>query len=407
MTTTPLQPRRLAGHHGAPARSRTRLPVGREAGFQPPSRRTPSRKPTKSPMRSTAATGSDLRDELGDLLLQVVFHAQMAEGSRDCSTLPTWLMRSATRCAAVIRTCLATSRYADLAAQKRAWEDIKDGRTRRQGASAGRQRAGGHFARLPEWKRALKLQERAATVGFDWPDPQPVLDKLAEEVDEVRAEFADGADPARLEDEIGDVLFVMVNLARHAGVDFSVRCAREREVRAALSPDGAAGGRWGQPLSSGRWPRRKRLWQRAKAARAQGLILVRPTAPGKKRERDDSCKTKPGMQPFRAGRHPEPCRHSTGNSPCAVFSPPFFSPCYRWPHSPLSPLTRANTKRRAICTRSVRRARSADRRAQPDLHLNRHRQCPGPDAHRSRLRVGQCGAGLACRSPNGAKAINC
>jgi ATP diphosphatase len=65
------------------------------------------------------------------------------------------------------------------------------------------------------------MQERAAGVGFDWPEPSSVLAKLAEEVNEVRAEFAAGADPARLEDEIGDVLFVMVNLARHAKVDFS------------------------------------------------------------------------------------------------------------------------------------------------------------------------------------------
>jgi ATP diphosphatase len=79
---------------------------------------------------------------------------------------------------------------------------------------------------LPEWQRATKLQKRAATVGFDWPGPEPVIAKLHEEIEEVRVEFAAvAADPAdasahdRLEDEIGDLLFVCANLARHARVD--------------------------------------------------------------------------------------------------------------------------------------------------------------------------------------------
>src|SRR5690606_33981337 len=73
---------------------------------------------------------------------------------------------------------------------------------------------------LPEWTRAERLQQRAAATGFEWTDLQPVVDKLLEEIEEERAEFVAGAAPARLEDEIGDVLFVMVNLARHAGVNF-------------------------------------------------------------------------------------------------------------------------------------------------------------------------------------------
>src|SRR3546814_10065361 len=79
---------------------------------------------------------------------------------------------------------------------------------------------------MPEWQRATKLQRRAATVGFDWPGPEPVIAKLHEEIDEVRVEFAAVAEDTgdagardRLEDEIGDVLFVCANLARHAKVD--------------------------------------------------------------------------------------------------------------------------------------------------------------------------------------------
>jgi ATP diphosphatase len=72
---------------------------------------------------------------------------------------------------------------------------------------------------LSDWQRAVLLQERAARVGFDWPDYRPVLDKLTEEIEEVRHEFEHGANNERLTDEIGDVLFVVANLARHAKVD--------------------------------------------------------------------------------------------------------------------------------------------------------------------------------------------
>jgi ATP diphosphatase len=76
-------------------------------------------------------------------------------------------------------------------------------------------------AEIPGWVRAQLLQQRAAGTGFEWPEPGPVLEKLIEEVEEVRAEFAQGSDPLRLRDEVGDVLFVAVNLARLAGVDFA------------------------------------------------------------------------------------------------------------------------------------------------------------------------------------------
>jgi nucleoside triphosphate diphosphatase len=73
-------------------------------------------------------------------------------------------------------------------------------------------------AALPALARALKLQRKAAAVGFDWGEPEPILDKIREEADEI-AEAAQSADPARVEDEIGDLLFAVVNLARQFGVD--------------------------------------------------------------------------------------------------------------------------------------------------------------------------------------------
>lgn len=171
-----------------------------------------------------------LCDELGDLLFQVVFHAQMAReaghfGFDDVVGAICDKMRR--RHPHVFGPDAATSAAADtdpeartVDAQLVAWEALKRAERAARGeddcsALAGISRG------LPEWQRALKLQKRAATVGFDWPDVAPVFDKLHEEIDEVRSEFAAGSDPARLTDEIGDLLFVGVNLARHAKVDVS------------------------------------------------------------------------------------------------------------------------------------------------------------------------------------------
>jgi ATP diphosphatase len=156
-----------------------------------------------------------LKDELGDLLLQVVFHAQMAHeagrfGFDDVV---------AAICDKLVRRhphVFGGARIDDAAAQTRAWEEQKK---RERGGDDGSV-LDGISRGLPEWLRALKLQQRAASVGFDWPSVDPVFDKLHEELDEVRHEFAQQPrDRTRLTDEIGDVLFVCANLARHAGVD--------------------------------------------------------------------------------------------------------------------------------------------------------------------------------------------
>jgi nucleoside triphosphate diphosphatase len=204
-----------------------------------------------------------LKDELGDLLLQVVFHARMAEeaGLFDFGGVV------AAICDKLVRRhphVFADAHYADVAEQSRAWEAIKRGERTDRGDGDGSALAG--IARgLPEWKRALKLQQKAAAVGFDWPGPAPVLDKLAEEVGELREEFA-RRDVDRLEDELGDVLFVVVNLARHADVDFSRALRRanakfERRFRRMEALATAAGGTLaGKPLAE-----QDALWNRAKA----------------------------------------------------------------------------------------------------------------------------------------------
>jgi ATP diphosphatase len=159
----------------------------------------------------------DLRDELGDLLLQVVFHARMAEeqdrfGFDDVVAAICDKLRR--------RHPHVFGENAGQASANPGWEALKAAERAGRGEADASALAGVSRG-LPEWRRAVKLPERAARVGFDWPDPAPVLAKLAEELEEVRAEFAAGADAERLTDEIGDVLFVCANLARHAGVDVS------------------------------------------------------------------------------------------------------------------------------------------------------------------------------------------
>lgn len=166
----------------------------------------------------------DLRDELGDLLLQVVFHARMAEeqGAFAFADVVAVISDKMTRRHPHV---FAGASVKDADAQTRAWDAHK--RAERDAAGYTDESALAGIARgLPEWQRAIKLQQRAARVGFDWSSPEPVIAKLHEEIEEVRVEFAavaaapdDASARAKLEEEIGDLLFVCANLSRHAKVD--------------------------------------------------------------------------------------------------------------------------------------------------------------------------------------------
>ncbi len=208
---------------------------------------------------------ADLKDELGDLLLQVVFHSRLAEEAGHFSFRDV----AAGICDKMVRRhphVFAGALVADAQAQTLAWEEGKRGeRNARPGPHDDSALAG--IARgLPEWQRAVKLQKRAARVGFDWPDVAPVFDKLHEEIDEVRAEFAAGIGHAALEDELGDVLFVCANLSRHGKVDFGAamrhanakfeRRFRRMEVFAAED---------GRELSALSLAEQDLLWNRVKA----------------------------------------------------------------------------------------------------------------------------------------------
>jgi ATP diphosphatase len=205
-----------------------------------------------------------LCDELGDLLLQVVFHARMAEEARhfDFGDVVAAICR---KMIARHPHVFADALFETAEEQTAAWERIKADERSAKGDDDASALAG--ISRgTPEWQRALKLQQRAARVGFDWPSVDPVFDKLHEELDEVRAEFASGADPERLNDEIGDVLFVSVNLARHAKVDVSraLRHANAKFERRFRRMEALAA-EVGEALSGKALAAQDALWDRAKA----------------------------------------------------------------------------------------------------------------------------------------------
>lgn len=160
----------------------------------------------------------DLRDELGDLLLQVVFHARMAEeaGAFDFGAVVEAITAKLVR-----RHPHVFSEARDLTpdAVKGLWERIKAQEKAERGAHDGESGAlGGVPVGLPALTRALKLQAKAGKVGFDWNDPLAVLAKIREETDEIEAEIARG-DRTKAASEIGDLLFAVVNLARHLNAD--------------------------------------------------------------------------------------------------------------------------------------------------------------------------------------------
>jgi ATP diphosphatase len=157
----------------------------------------------------------DLRSELGDLLFQVVFYARLAEeaGWFDFREVAAAIGEKLVRRHPHV---FGTASVTDTADQTRSWERHKE--TERKARDQHGALDGVGIA-LPALTRAAKLSKRAARVGFDWPNIAGVLDKVAEELDEVRAEIASSRDPGRLQEEVGDLLFSCVNLARHASLD--------------------------------------------------------------------------------------------------------------------------------------------------------------------------------------------
>ncbi|HXB76424.1 MAG TPA: nucleoside triphosphate pyrophosphohydrolase [Bradyrhizobium sp.] len=222
----------------------------------------------------------DLRDELGDLLLQVVFHARMAEEQNafDFGDVVEAISRKMIRRHPHV--------FADQDGRltpsdvKGAWERIK---AEEKVERAARRPAveNSHKSLLSDLKagqpalaRAMALQRKASTVGFDWNDPHAVLRKIREEADEIEAALERG-DASELESETGDLLFAVVNMARHVGVDpeMALRGTNAKFERRFGYIERALASR-GRSLSSASLEEMDSLWNEAKAEERPASYVI-------------------------------------------------------------------------------------------------------------------------------------
>lgn len=207
-----------------------------------------------------------IKDELGDLLFQVVFYAQMGReaGWFDFQDIAAGMVEKMIRRHPHV---FGDATITSAAAQTEAWEAQKAHERAAKMPDANRVPSvlDGITTTLPALSRAVKLQKRAARIGFDWPDAMQVLDKIAEEIDEVREEIAQGAELDRTEDEMGDLLFACVNLARKLEIDPEQALRRgnrkfERRFHSIEAGLAAAGRKPGEADLE----EMEALWQRAK-----------------------------------------------------------------------------------------------------------------------------------------------
>jgi nucleoside triphosphate diphosphatase len=215
----------------------------------------------------------DLREELGDLLLQVAFHARMAEeaGAFDFGDVVHAITAKLLRRHPHV---FGEAGALPVAAVNALWDRIK--REEKDARAERRKRAGMDQAEtlagvptgLPALARALKLQEQAASVGFDWNDARAVLAKIREEADEIESVLALGQGKRdRLAEEVGDLMFAVVNLARHADADpeTALRAANAKFERRFAAIERALAERGKSPRQS-TLTEMDALWDAAKAA---------------------------------------------------------------------------------------------------------------------------------------------
>lgn len=209
----------------------------------------------------------DLEDELGDLLLQVVFHAQMADedGLFDFQAVAARISDKLVRRHPHVFGDARADHAEDV---KDIWQTAKAEERRLRGATS---HLDGVSPGLPELLRATKLQKRAARAGFDWASPEPVLDKLEEELAELAEEVAEHGSSGRqqrnrhrLLDELGDLLFVSVNLARKLDLDpgAALRHANAKFERRFRAMERIAGGE--ESFAALDLEAQEALWQRVK-----------------------------------------------------------------------------------------------------------------------------------------------
>ena len=159
----------------------------------------------------------ELKDELGDLMFQVVFYAQMAkeqnffEFDDVVKAINNKLIRRHPH-------VFADEKYTDEATLNEAWENSKASERDNRVDTGRASILDGVAHALPALKRSQKIQKRAARAGFDWPNVEPVFDKIQEEIEEVKQAMQQ-KNQQQVKDEVGDLIFACVNLARHVGVD--------------------------------------------------------------------------------------------------------------------------------------------------------------------------------------------
>src|SRR5262249_16312033 len=208
----------------------------------------------------------DLREELGDLLLQVVFHARMAQevSAFDVGDVLLAITRNLLRRHPHV---FGDARGLSADAVKELWEQIKaDEKAEKADADKPSGALAGVPVALPGLTRALKLQAKAGQVGFDWNDPRAVLAKIREEADEIEQELARGGH-GEAAAEVGDLLFAVVNLARHLGVDpeAALRATNAKFERRFAAIERALAAR-GKSPSDATLAEMDALWDAAKAA---------------------------------------------------------------------------------------------------------------------------------------------
>lgn len=175
----------------------------------------------------------ELKEELGDLLFQVVFYSQMAReaGFFEFQDVVDAISEKMLRRHPHV---FGDDEIADAEEQTAAWEQLKAAERKAKAEDeAAHSQLDGVALALPALIRGEKLQKRAAKVGFDWPDASGVIDKVREELGELQQEIGSGGDSQRIEEEVGDLLFSCVNLARHLKIDAetALRHANEKFER--------------------------------------------------------------------------------------------------------------------------------------------------------------------------------
>ncbi|MDA1355745.1 MAG: nucleoside triphosphate pyrophosphohydrolase [Proteobacteria bacterium] len=207
-----------------------------------------------------------LRDELGDLLLQVVYHAEMAReaGAFNFDDVAAGISNKMIRRHPHV---FADTKINDANHQSLAWETLKanERSVQAEGKNTAASALDGVALALPALMRAEKLQKRAARLGFDWQETAPVIEKIAEELAEVEEARSEGGNNEKLNLECGDLLFACVNLVRHMGIDaeYALRQANakfEKRFRR-LEALAAADNQKPEKMSL---EELERIWQRAK-----------------------------------------------------------------------------------------------------------------------------------------------